>query len=60
MLYKHPEYPQAGFLRQGVKGNKGFLYVHMSRIVDIYNIVNQQHNRGQLRRYERDKGKWCR
>lgn len=30
---------QAGFLREGIEQNSRFLYIHMSRLIDILNKV---------------------
>ena len=35
MFDHQTEHPQAGILRQRIKGGKGFINIYMSRLVDI-------------------------
>ena len=40
MFDQQTEHPQASVLRQRIKGGKGFLNIHMSRLLDMLKIVN--------------------
>ncbi len=42
IFHQEAKYPEPGFLREGIESEEGLLYVHMSRLMDIWRICQLQ------------------